>query len=328
MAKKIIVVVVLLVCAFTTFAKGEYLQGHCLPAYFKTTVRLNLRETPNIKSKKMKTLPKNTEVYVTKMAGNVFCRVECGEENGYVSSEYLTFSRNEEKTKGSNWGGKLISKGGGMLEFLWNATVNCYKWVFDKIGNWIIVVGLILLIVGWKIMKEPLDIDRAIIFVVLMAILPVVIGIKDFSFYDPNSDKVWAWIGTVAIIVALICMVVSCIINVGFSGVWLGLLALIILYFGVIFFTMALIGIIILIVAGLFLSGAGVGRSSSGNSRSSNEISYTDSGEYIGVGGDHLPGEWGGDDQGSYLDDDTFEYNNGDKKYRGSDGEWHSWRES
>ena len=318
MFKRLFVVVSLLLFTATAVALEKSLQGHPLPAYFYTTTGLNVRDIPHIKGKKLKTLPKHTEVYVIRLATNGFCQVRYGCDTAFVSCKYLTFSRVDGTKKQSFFSGNLNGKWGIVPELMWNTAAKCHRWLHGLIGDWVILVGLILLIVGWLILDKQLAARGTPLYILLMAILPVVVAFKNFVLYNPHSDDVWGWIGVAAAAISLIGMVVSGIIMMGAGGVAVGLLSFVILFFGMIFFSLALVFIVVLLVFSIYAIFKPKTVYESSSSTSSNE-------SYTPRGNDTINNDWGVTGTGEKINDTTFINNLGEKYTLDDDGKWRKW---
>lgn len=331
MVKRLIIWLVLLLSTVVAFADGIKLQGHNLPAYFKTTANLNIRNAPSLNGKKIATLPKATEVYVVSLAGNGFCELEYRGEKVYASKDYLTFSREHDIKKYAIDSKKIMRQGEGLKEFLWNFSVICYHWLFNFIGNWCMLVGAVFLILGWLLLRfingESYKDLKAWPAVLLTAVMPVIVAFCGFELYDWYNAfrSILGWICAAVIIFAFTLLAINCSKALGINGLLISIPTFLLFHFGFLFFSVALTEIIKLILGVLFFIGFVIGllKGPSKSSSSDSSSSYSSSDDRPRRDGqDMLPGRYGDVDKGEYVDDNTFVQNNGDVYYQQNNGEW------
>ena len=249
----------------------------------------------------------------------------------YASVNYLSFGRDAVNPKHAIFEGGLIRQGEGLKEFIWNLTVFCYRGVSNLLGElWCSLVGLALLIIGIilligikrKQVENGEDSIMIIGFLIFTGIFPIIISDLVFPVY--NHNKVGGWIGTIAFIISFLYILLLHPEGSGIKGILVAILAFLFTYVGLV---LSLQGVVKYVILGVFLIGIVFGGFSNVGSGSSSSSSY-ESDSYGGRNGDSwLPGEYGSDDKGDYVDDNTFVKNNGDTYYRHSNGDWHSWRE-
>ena len=329
MVKRLIVLVTLLMSTVAAFAGGQTLHGHKLPAYYYTTTGLNIRQSPSINGKKITTLPKHTELYVVELAENGFCQVKYNGMMAYVSTDYLTFSRESDVKSHVVYDGKLVRQGDGFVEFVWNLSVICYDWFDNLLGKFRCWFGFILMVIGWLILKgrsENLmeEGENGIIKIgvfMFEVVLPLIIDAHKYNLYNHNNTG--GWIGLVCLLIAFGYVLLAHPDGSGFRGIVAAFLSCLLIYFGLL---LSLVGVTQYIISGLIVLGIIIGGFKGVASGDSSSTTYGDT-PPSRDGNRWLPGEYGSDDKGEYEDDNTFVKNNGDTYYRHSDGNWHSWRE-